>query len=158
MAGLVALASIPIVGGGELLRYPSYVLHLEDTTAGGAISPTGMPNLRGLLDTLSGPRPHSHVLVFMLSIGIVLLTAKQLRSNSGFGLFDFQFSLAAFVTVFVSYHALAYDLSILMLPTVLVANELLGQGMLAEWPDWLTTSRGSRFVLFAPAIAAPHAI
>jgi hypothetical protein len=48
------------------------------------------------------------------------------------------FSLAVVATILVSYHGLGYDLSILILPIFLLANELLGKEKIRRWPDVLT--------------------
>jgi hypothetical protein len=51
-----------------------------------------------------------------------------------------KFSLSAVATVLVSYHALGYDLSMIMLPILLLANALLGKDKdkVRGWSDFLT--------------------
>jgi hypothetical protein len=149
LAGVLAIVSFAMVGQVAALSYPNYVLQLESTMAGGAISPAGMPNLRGMLDGILASSSYFGVVILILSIGIVFFAAWRCRGNPGFELLDLKFALAAFVTVLVSYHAMAYDLSMLMLPVVLLANELLGDGKSGEWPAWLIAWAGA-VLFFSP--------
>ena len=149
MAAVLAIISFAVVGGDAMISYPSYVLHLEGTKAGGAISPADMPNLRGILDIVLAPSPYFSAVVLTLSLGIVFFAAWQFHRSDNPNLFDLKFSLAAFATVLVSYHALGYDLSILMLPTLLLANELLRKGNFGEWPTLLITCAGA-VLFFSP--------
>ncbi len=136
IAAVLAVVSVFIVGSEATLQYPRYVLHLEDTMAQGAIMPSDMPNLRGIFYLLL----HGGSAVFMVasasSVGLLLFAA--LRCRAGANLVDLKFSLSAVATVLVSYHALGYDLSMLMLPIFLLTNELLGKGKLRGWNDFLT--------------------
>jgi Glycosyltransferase family 87 len=136
IAAVLALVSTVIVGGEGMLLYPRYVLHLEDTMARGAIMPSDMPNLRGVLYLLLHGDSWVGVVALVSSVGVLLFSAW--RCGRGTNLFDLKFSLAAVATVLVSYHGLGYDLSMLMLPIVLVANELFGKGKVRGWPDFLT--------------------
>jgi hypothetical protein len=128
IAAMLALASGAIVGWEGMMLYPRYVLHLEDTLARGAIVPWDMPNLRGMLDVLFLGVPHIVTAILVISFGLLLFTALECRKSRQENLFDLKFSLAAVATVLVSYHAMVYDLSMLMVPVLLLANELLGKG------------------------------
>jgi len=142
-ATLLVLISTAIVGREATLLYPRYVLHLEDTLAGGAIVPSDMPNLRGMLEAIVPDVPHMLTAVLVTSLGLLLFTAWESYKSRRKNLFDLKYSLAAIATVLVSYHAMIYDLSILMLPVFLLANELAGKGEF----------RGYRSVLMATAVA-----
>lgn len=142
MAAVLALVSTAIVGGEGIKLYPAYVVHLEETLAGGAIIPSDMPNLRGALDVFLSGVPHMVTAVLVISLGLLLYTGLECR-RVGKNLFDLKFSLAAVATVLVSYHAMIYDLSLLMVPVLLLANELLAQGKV----------RGYRSVLMITAMA-----
>ena len=48
-------------------------------------------------------------------------------------LFDLNFSLALVATVLVSYHVVSYDLSVLLIPVLLLANYLFEEGNLRRW-------------------------
>ena len=117
--------SAGLVGWSTVLHYPQYVLHLEAGGAGGAIDPVKMPTIHGLLDPMMVPyagKIASAALVGMLSCALILLgtfcwPSKNVRTN-----FDLSFSIVVLITVLVGYHVYAYDLSILFLPLLLVAN------------------------------------
>jgi hypothetical protein len=126
VATLLGLISIEVVGWKGTLAYPSYVLHLEAIGGHGAIIPGDMPNLRGLFDILL-PQ-HSYLLgvglTLVSSLVLFFLASAKWRETATDAKFDLVFSLIIVVTVLVSYHALAYDLSLLLLPTLLVLSHL----------------------------------
>ena len=138
VAAALALLSGVIVGWQGLLRYPRYVLQLEDTMARGAIMPSDMPNLRGILYLLLHGNSCVGVVTLLLSAAVLLMAAWRCRA--GTTLFDLKFSLAAVTTVLVSYHVLGYDLSMLMLPVLLLTNELLAGGEVRGLPDSLSVT------------------
>jgi len=135
-AALLALVSIAIVGREGMVQYPHYVVHLEATMAQGAIVPSDMPNLRGLVYMLLHGDSYVGAVALASSLGLLILAAWQGRGATDF--LDLKFSLGAFVAVLVSYHAMGYDLSMLMLPVFLLTNELLGKDEARGWPDFLT--------------------
>lgn len=126
VAAVLALISTAIVGWGGIWLYPRYAVHLENTLAHGAIVVSDMPNLRGALALLFPDVPHIVIPVLAISLGLLLFAAREFR-KTGKSLFDLKFSLAVITTVLVSYHTLVYDLSVLMMPVLLVANDLLGE-------------------------------
>jgi hypothetical protein len=148
MAAMLALVSTDIVGREGMELYPVYVMHLEKTLAGGAIVPSDMPNLRGALDLFFSGAPHMVTAVLLISLVFFVFTARICR-RSGTNLFDLKFSLAAITTVLVSYHALMYDLSLLMLPVLLLANRLLAPRKFRGYSRVLTITAMATF-FFAP--------
>jgi Glycosyltransferase family 87 len=142
VATVLVLISAAIVGGEGIRRYPLYAVRLESTLAGGSIVPSDMPNLRGVMNMLFPDVPQIITVVFVISLGLLLFAAFECR-KIGTSLFDLKFSLAAIATVLVSYHALIYDLSMLLIPVVLLVNDLPGGGR----------SGGSRRALTITAIA-----
>jgi len=87
-----------------------------------------MPNLRGALSILFPTESHMASAVLVISLALLLFTVFECRKIHLNNLFDLKFSLAALATVLVSYHALIYDLSVLMLPVLLLADELPRKG------------------------------
>jgi len=143
LAAALGLLCAAIVGWQGLSSYPQYVLHLEATMARGAIVPADMPNLRGVLYLLLPGVLHVDVVTVTLSVCIFLFTVWQgckigtgkigrVKIGSG-SLFPWQFALAVVTTVIVSYHCLGYDLSILLLPVVLLVHELRKESHPREW-------------------------
>jgi Glycosyltransferase family 87 len=126
------LVSAVVVGWSGVMAYPGFVLRLSRSGAQAGIYPRDMPNLRGLVAGslhLTG-RPAT-LLIVALSIALVALAAHRWRvqpqraqPGHQFGL---GFSLCLTVTIIASYHLLVHDLSLLILPILLIA-ELLVSG------------------------------
>jgi hypothetical protein len=125
VAALLALISVIMVGWSGVVDYVQFLLRLENTGAGGAIVATVMPNLRGMIVTvapdLSGV---SLMLLTVVASTVVLVVAwwamRTMKDCSGF-----TFGLATVAAILVSYHALTYDLS-LLLPVALLLYALPG--------------------------------
>jgi hypothetical protein len=126
---VLGAVSIATVGTQQMISYPRYVLDLEATMARGAIMPSDMPNLRGILYLMASNLRHFDILVVALSAVVFLFAAWKLHSPDE-SASDLKFSLAVLATVLVSYHGLGYDLCVLALPVLLLAK-------------WLETKIGS---------------
>ena len=123
----LGLISIAVVGWKGALAYPGYVWHLEAIGGHGSIVPADMPNLRGLVATTLARRASHFVsdgLIALLSIGLFLFVSAKWKITAADPTFDLGFSLATVATVLASYHAFAYDLSLLLLPVLLLVNHL----------------------------------
>jgi hypothetical protein len=89
-----------------------------------------MPNLRGLVaGALHLAGPPATLLIVALSIALVALAAhgwrvQTERAHSG-RQFVLGFSLCLTVTIITSYHMLTHDLSLLILPILLLAERLV---------------------------------
>lgn len=120
-------ASAAIVGWRETLHYPHMLLHQSaiDLT----MSPRNMPNLRGFLDGLLGSGLVANWMVALVSIGLIVLVARRCKLNPGQPSFSLEFSLALAVSVLVGYHVQAQDLTLLLLPLLLVSEPLLEQSI-----------------------------
>ena len=125
-AGLAAI-SVAITGWAGALRYPGYVLHFEEFMERGGIA-LDMPNLRGLIEgwTFTRGLPSVHVITIVLSICLLLWVIVKGRGRTGSsGQFNLQFSLAMVAAVLASYHAFPYDLSLLVIPLLLVVSHAI---------------------------------
>ncbi len=118
--GAVSMAA---VGPRQMLAYPRYVLGLEATMARGAINPSDMPNLRGMLYLLASNLRFSGVLVVAFSVLLFLAAVWNSRSGKSKAA-DLQFAMAIFATVLVSYHALESDLCVLAIPILVLSGWL----------------------------------
>jgi hypothetical protein len=124
---VVGLLSATAVGWKQTLLYPYFVLTVEKTSVGPMTS-SAMPNLRGLIETAMPNGSESwvfSVLVLCFSLALLFLTCKRANLDPASGEFDLSFSLAIVAAVLVSYHAYTHDLSILLIPVLLVANYCL---------------------------------
>ena len=143
---LMAVASAAVVGWKQTLLYPVYMWRVERTSVG-PIAPRNMPNLRGLLETaLSGLGSWASVagMVVFLSLALLWFCSSRWKPDSDKARFDLGFSLAMLAAVLASYHAYVYDLSVLLIPVLLIANYCLMQR--ATRGEWAIAA--PMFVLF----------
>lgn len=133
-AAALTLISLATVGAEALRAYPHYVLYLERNLPQSANGPSDMPNLRGILYLVMASSPYFGVALLASSAIVFLFAAWRLRGDGNLHLHNLNFSLAVVATILVSYHALRHDLSILVLPVFLLADELLHENRLGRWP------------------------
>src|SRR5262249_47066755 len=91
------------------------------------IVPIRMASVRGLLDNLlvlSTSKRVSDIAIAVVSLALVVFAARRWKTASRTD-FDLGFALCVIVTVLVSYHTLAYDLSLLLLPLALTIQHFL---------------------------------
>ncbi len=125
MAFGLLLVSAAVVGWDGVRAYPEFVLRLNRSPAQAGIDPRNMPNLRGLVTgSLHASGMPAMVLIIALSIALVALVVRCWRIQPG-QKFELGFSLCLAVTTIVSYHLFVHDLSLLMLPILLLAEQLL---------------------------------
>jgi hypothetical protein len=119
---ILTLISLWIIGPGN---FPAYLHSLfsmtqavtaaHSTQLHFGIIPSLMPNLYGLVFTLTHAAPWGSILILALSLLLFCWTAFQRPS----------LSLALLTTMLISYHLLFYDLTLLLLPLSLFADHLL---------------------------------
>ena len=136
---VLAFASVEITGWQGATAYLRLLWTMnqgarEETTGEDAyfIHPAAMPNLRGFFHAqLAGRIPEPYVTAGILASSLLLLfwsmrtgiaQARDARTD-----LDLPFALHLTVTVLVSYHLHLHDLSLMLLPIVLVANRLAGE-------------------------------
>jgi Glycosyltransferase family 87 len=127
VASLLALVSVAVVGWKAFLKYPAYVWSLELSLGRAAIAPSVMPNVRGLVyDVLREPRG-TFVLVIVLALSLLLLifAAADWRGPDVPNSLSLRFSLVLIATILASYHAYAYDLTLLILPILWISQYAL---------------------------------
>jgi hypothetical protein len=130
-AFVLLLVSAAVVGWSGVMAYPGFVLRLSRSGAQAGIYPRDMPNLRGLVaGSLHLAGLPATLLIIALSVALVALAAHWWRVQpervQGHQ-FVLGFSLCLTVTIIASYHLLLHDLSLLILPILLLA-ELLVSG------------------------------
>jgi Glycosyltransferase family 87 len=117
--------SVAVVGWGALMNYPRELLQFSRVQVGGAMNPRVMPNLRGVVAGLGGEGNFAHVLIGALSLALLAWAAWKWQACGPD--FDLGFGLTMVVAVMVSYHMMAHDLSVLLLPLLVAAEWLLHQ-------------------------------
>jgi Glycosyltransferase family 87 len=128
-AFVLLLVSAAVVGWSGVIAYPRFVLHLNRSAAQAGIDPRDMPNLRGLVaGSLHLAGAPAMLLIITLSIALVALVMRWWDVEPG-QTFELGFSLCLAVTTMTSYHLFVHDLSVLILPILLLA-ELLVAGQI----------------------------
>lgn len=128
VAAALAGVSAAVVGWQQTWNYPRTVLQLSRAQAAGAMNPTNMPNLRGIVSALAGEGNAAHLLVAVISLALLGWAAWQWTSDPAKPGFDLSFALAVVVAIMASFHLMAHDLSLLLLPLLLAADWLLRSG------------------------------
>ena len=128
VAAAWAGVSAAVVGWQQAWNYPRTILQLSRAQAAGAMNPTNMPNLRGIVSALAGEGNAAHLLIALISLALVGGAAWLWTSDPAKPEFDLSFALAVVVAIMASYHLMAHDLSLLLLPLLLAADWLLRSG------------------------------
>jgi len=140
-AALLLLLSLPVAGVQGTVSYAAFLLNLTRVLSTSrhvqsvvSIMSNTMPNIHGVVEMLI---PNlffpgfQKLAIVLLSGGAVLWAAAKwpLRRSLSELRFDLGFSLALVASILVSYHLLLHDLSLLLIPFVLVLNHVLkGEG------------------------------
>ena len=136
-SALVAGISIWITGIGGAYQYIQLLSLLAGHPSVGYINPLLMPDARGfLLTILAGSGVHRQGFeVISAAVSILLLVVPFLtfRSQKPCDRFDLWFGLNLTVALVVSPHLYWHDLSVLLLPLLLVANLLAKTGIRTAW-------------------------
>ena len=138
-AGALVALSCAICGTSVLSAYPLYLLRLNRATGVGVVTAQSMPNLRGLLTTFLGRAPYPgaiHWLLLPAAIAVILLTARLWRPlvNTGFPGLALGYCLALLVAILTSYYAYSYDMTLLIVPLLLLGGGFLDEPWLPPFP------------------------
>jgi len=103
------------------------------------VTAQSMPNLRGLLTTFLGRAPYPgaiHWLLLPAAIAVILLTARLWRPlvNTGFPGLALGYCLALLVAILTSYYAYSYDMTLLIVPLLLLGGGFLDEPWLPPFP------------------------
>jgi len=140
---VLALISAELVGVGPLLQYPAYVLQIANAPGLGGVPPQYLPNLHGLVMGWPGPFGGrlGTALAGISSIVVFLFAAWKGRARGGN--LELQFSLAILVSGLIAWQTNSHDLSLLLLPLVLLADCCLHS---------LERSPAGKFALLLPSL------
>jgi hypothetical protein len=121
----LVLTSVGLAGWGSLVRYPAFVLQIANTPSLGGVAAEFAPNLRGLILGwplhLSG-RVGSAV---TLGISVVLLVGAAWKGREAIQpkKLELKMSLAILVAVLIAWQTNMHDLSLLVLPLLLLSDD-----------------------------------
>jgi len=140
VASVLGLLSVAVVGWPALVGYPGYLWALNEAPALAGMKAQAMPNIRGLLTPFLGhgrvPLPVQGALLGISILGVVSMAkvwpagGDSLRNRVGF-------SFCIVATIFTSYYANSYDLTLLILPLLLVGGALADDHLVHGWPRTL---------------------
>lgn len=136
VAAALAGVSVAVVGWQQTWNYPRALLQFSRAQAAGAMNPRNMPNVRGVVSALAGDGVAPHLLIAVISLALLGWAAWQWKSDVHKPQLDLSFALAVVVAIMASYHLMAHDLSLLLLPLLLGAEWLLRSGA-TGWTRWL---------------------
>jgi glycosyl transferase family 87 len=120
----LSVVSAVIVGWRGLLRYPGYLLALNQSTGVG-ISPQLQMTLRGLLTLVVGRLPYPgriHWVLAPVALGAIVYTGRLWR-KAGSRFLAEGFGLASIVGIVTSYYAYSYDLLLLIVPLLAMRSQ-----------------------------------
>jgi len=124
---LLVLISVGFAGWGSLLRYPEFALQIANTPGLGGVAAEFAPNLRGL--ALGWPlhfsRTVGSAVALVSSILLFVFAAWKGRSRIPQENLELRFSLAVIVSMLIAWQTNMHDLSLLVLPAVLIADYCL---------------------------------
>jgi hypothetical protein len=121
------LISLGMVNWAGVVRYPKYLLTLNQGRSMGMVSPASMPNFRGLAALLL-PQSNSSVIVHLILLGIVvagIVVAARAWNTLARRSILLAFSFAIAVVLVTSYYAYCYDLTLVLLILWFVGEHIL---------------------------------
>ncbi len=127
-AAVLFLLSALLVGWSDVFAYPRYLANLNQNPGLMGIKSRSMPNLRGLIAPLL-PRnavpPMVHWMLIIVVFFGILITAKLWRVDRDRRTLAAGFSLSIATTILTSYYANSYDLTLLILPLLMLGSRFL---------------------------------
>ena len=156
-SGLVTLSCM-VSGAGVLFGYPAYLFNLNRASGVGFVTAQSMPNLRGMLTAFVGRSPYPgpiHWLLLLAAVAGIALTVRLWRpliiasSNAGFAGLGLGYCMALVVAILTSYYAYTYDMTLLIIPLLLLGGGFLDEPSLRVVPR-TTIAVGLLVAIFTP--------
>jgi hypothetical protein len=136
---LLLLLSAGMVGWSELIRYPKYLWNLDHALGLGVTTVGNMPNIRGVLESILGSSAMVKMvplLVFVIGIASVIFTAWIWKEDENSGALHSAagFSLAIAFSMVMSYYVYSYEMTLLLIPVLVLGKAILNKPEFAGWP------------------------
>jgi hypothetical protein len=150
---ILLLLSVGLVGWAGVLGYPKYLWVLNQTPGLLGIKSRSMPNLRGLIAPLIGrgalPAAVHWLLIVVVILGIVI-TARvwRLDRNDSRSLAA-GFSFCIIMTILTSYYANSYDLTLLILPILVLGPTFVQGSEISAWAQSVFVTSAA-ILMFTP--------
>jgi hypothetical protein len=136
--------SLFMVGPSGLMNYPKYLWGLNQAPGLGMVKAQSMPNLRGLLTVFvgNGALPAwAHWFLAGVVVAGVIFASRGWRGEDRTSIIA-AFCLWIVVTLATSYYANSYDLTLLLVPLLLLGKKFW-QGGFSAWPRIVFLVAGS---------------
>ena len=136
--------SLFMVGPAGFMNYPKYLWRLNQAPALGMVKPQSMPNVRGLLTVFvgNGALPAwAHWFLTGVVVAGVIFASRAWRGEDRTSIIA-AFSLWIVVTLATSYYANSYDLTLLLIPLLLLGKKFW-RGEFLGWPRVVFLLAGS---------------
>ncbi|HUK26085.1 MAG TPA: glycosyltransferase family 87 protein [Terriglobales bacterium] len=125
------LLSVWLVGIKEILYYPHFVWQINLARVEWILVPRNMPNLRGLIVGWPGVpvKPWVDAIVMVVSLAFLVWAASKWNASSPKHdhAWDAGFCVAVVATCLCSYHGYNQDMTIILLPALLLFDQWLGR-------------------------------
>ncbi len=127
VSALLVLISAGVAGWQSLPHYPAFVLAVTKSPSTGGVAAGFAPNLRGLAQGLlsSFSKPLGSAVAMLSSVALFFFAAAKGREASRPNNLELQFSLAVVVSALIAWQTNMHDLSLLVLPLVLITDYCL---------------------------------
>ena len=139
VATLLLALSLAMVGWAGLAAYPRYLWSLNHWPGLGMVNPQGMPNVRGLMTIFLGngpfPTPAHWFLAGVVVLGVIVAARFWRRDDRWSEMTGYSFAIV--VVLATSYYANSYDMTLLLLPLLLLGEAVLRDRGPAGWPRTL---------------------
>ena len=122
------LISLGLVGWKGALQYPAYAWNVVSHPAFGGIPPGQLPSLYGLLAGWPFSQDAGSVVIVVVAAGslaLVMILAGLRKQAQKQGSFRLCFAAVVIFALLVGFSTNSYDLSLLVLPLVVIVNRLL---------------------------------
>jgi Glycosyltransferase family 87 len=155
VAGMLLAISWMMVGSAGIWAYPRYLWRLNRDPELGMVNVQNMPNIRGLISLFLGagsfPAAAHWFLGGMVVLGIIIASRSWRGQERNSIIAAYCFSIV--ITLATSYYANSYDLTLLLLPLVLLGNGCWLRNGIDGWPRMLFLGSAA-CLLFTPLLWA----
>jgi hypothetical protein len=134
---LLGCVSAALVGWRTTVEYPKYLWRINRTSNFGVMAAASMPNLRGLITTLSGAGDSWEmqslvVLAMIIGIGFAAMIWRA-SDDKDPRLTNCGFSLSIVIALLTSYYFSGYDVVLLLVPVLLLGESFLRFRKVSSW-------------------------
>lgn len=131
--GILLLLSLSMVHTAGFLEYPTYLWRLNQAPGLGMVKPESMPNIRGVLSVLPGNesgafRSGEHWFLLLVVVLGIAVAGWYCHANGNRSM-PLAFSFSIVMVLVTSYYANSYDLTLILLPLLLLGGQVLHSGI-----------------------------